>query len=99
MKKKLISIREEGGKAEILKNYTKDCEKVIFVENSGKDIDEVYKALPFIKTYFMNRVPNEAMIFGNDDFIKMRYEESRKIAERKVVFEHIRCHSFDEVIL
>ena len=21
----------------------------------------------------MNRVPNEAMIFGNDDFIKMRY--------------------------
>jgi len=91
--------KEARGKMAILKEYIDSSNKVIFVDNNGGDVDEVHKVLPHIETYFMNRVPADAMDAVDDDFLKMRYAESRKIAERHVAFKHKCCHSLTEVVL
>ena len=91
--------KEEGSKAEILAKYVKDCTKVVFVENNGLDLDAVFKTLPQVDTYFMNRVPIEAMSPEKNEFIRIRYDESREIAMRKIVFEHKRINSFEEIVL
>ncbi|MFA6585827.1 MAG: hypothetical protein WCS86_01565 [Candidatus Paceibacterota bacterium] len=91
--------KEEGNKAETLIKYVKDCEKIIFVENNGLDLDAVHKILPRVDIYFMNRVPTEAMNPRENEFIKMRYDEARKIALRQVVFKHKKVSSFNEITL
>ena len=91
--------KEEKGKVGILKEYTQDCQKVIFVENNGLELDEVRKTLPYIETYFMNRVPSDKMALGDDDFFRMRYAESRKIAMRQVLLDHKHCSTFLDIIL
>ncbi|MDQ3076278.1 MAG: HAD family hydrolase [bacterium] len=90
--------KEHGGKVDVLKNYAEDCAKVIFVDNSGRELDEVKKELQKVETYFMNRVPIEAMQ-TDDEFVKMRFNESRKIAIRQAVFEHTRVTTFNEIEL
>lgn len=90
--------KEHGGKVEVLKNCTENCAKVIFVDNNGIELDEVKKSLPNVETYFMNRVPVEAM-HTDDEFVKMRFNESRKIAMRQAIFEHKRITSFNEIDL
>jgi len=91
--------KEEGGKVEILKKYTEHCASVIFVENNGIDIDQVHKELPYVKTYFMNRVPEGAVSGEMSIFLDVRYKESRKIAERNILYNHTLCQSLYDVVL
>ena len=90
--------KEEGNKLDVLKKYTGDCKKVIFVDNSGPDVDKVGQMMPEVQTYFMNRVPADAMV-TDDEFMKMRYAESRKMAESQVVLKHKRCSTLKEITL
>lgn len=90
--------KEEGNKMEVLKKYVNGCKKIIFIENNGRDIDEVHRSLPYVETYFMNRVPVDLMNVDND-FVKVRYGESRRMAKKQVVFNHKSCSSFNDVVL
>ena len=47
----------------------------------------------------MNRVPSDKMALGDDDFFRMRYAESRKIAMRQVLLDHKHCSTFLDIIL
>ncbi len=91
--------KEEGNKLEVLKQYTQGCSKVVFVENNGQDLDAVHEVLPFVETHLMNRVPDEAMNAEEDEFMRIRYSESRRIAKKQVAFDHKRVHTLGEVIL
>ncbi len=91
--------REAGGKMGVLREYTENCKRVLFVENNGRDIDNVRRFLPYVETYFMNRVPPKGASDEDEEFIKVRYSESRKIAERKTKLNHKPCQTFDDVDL
>jgi FMN phosphatase YigB (HAD superfamily) len=94
-----VSANENNSKAEAIKKYAGNCQKVIFVDNKGSNLDIVHNTLPNVETYLINRVPNDAMNFKNDDQIRVKYLESRRIAEKQSLFSHRQCFSFEDIIL
>jgi len=91
--------KTEGGKKELLKKYEIDAENIIFVENNGFELDAALRLSPRLKTYFINRVIFLLEKGEMSDFMKERYSESRKIAEKSAILPHKRCQSLGEVIL
>jgi len=96
---KYVTVNENKSKLESIKQYAENCSKIIYIDNKGSNLDSVKKELSQVETYLINRVPNDAMNFGGDDQIRIKYLESRKIAESKTIFTHKNCHSFKEIIL
>ncbi|MFA5937169.1 MAG: HAD family hydrolase [Candidatus Paceibacterota bacterium] len=94
-----VIVDENNSKAEAVKKYAGNCSRVIFVDNKGSNLDIVHNTLPNVETYLINRVPNDAMNFGNDDQIRVKYLESRRIAGRQSLFSHKHCSSFEDIIL
>lgn len=94
-------VTTNGGEAkmEVIRQDAGNCNRIIFVDNKGDNLDAVHKALPKVKTYLMNRVPSDAMNFGNDEQTRIKYLESRRMAEAKTLFAHECCQSFKEIIL
>lgn len=96
---KYVTANENKAKAEAIQQYTGNCSKVIFVDNKGSNLDAVNEALPNVETYLINRVPDDAMNFSGNDKIRIKYLESRKIAEKQTLFTHKRCQTLEEIIL
>ena len=96
---KVIYVNEHGGKVGILKKYFHSNPKVIFVDNNCNELDRVHKEMPNVETYFMRRTSEYDMSAQDNEDIRVRYLESRKMAEMTMLFEHKQCSSFKEVIL
>ncbi len=90
--------KEEGSKIEVLRQFADHDGKIIFVDNNGIDLDAGKKELPNIETYYINR-PHEDMNEKDIEYMKVRHMESRKIAERTLLFTHKKCINLKEVIL
>ncbi len=90
---------ENRAKTEAIRKYGIRCTKVIFVDNKGSNLDEVHRTLPHVKTYLISRVPDEAMNFDNDEEIRIKYLESRRVAAQEALPVHVRCHTFEEIDL
>jgi len=80
----------------VLRQYADKCSKVIFIDNKGHDLDAVHEALPQVETYHMNRAPD---VFDDSEYTRMRYWESRKMAEKETRFEHKCCKTLKDVLL
>ena len=96
---KVIYVNKHGDKAEMIKKYAGASSKLIFVDNNGHELDKAQRELPQVETYFMKRTPEHAMNAKDDEEIRVRYLESRKMAETKSVYQHKICHSLSDVIL
>ena len=94
-----VTFNGNGAKAEKLKEYAGNSRKIIFVDNSGNHLDEMVKVMPEVETYFINRVSNKGMDAGENEYMRIRYMESRKIAERKLSFSHNHCNNFKDIVL
>ena len=92
-------LTKEFGKVDVLKRCAPNCKEVIFVDNKVGDLDAVRKALPHVKTYLINRVPDYAKNAGGSEDIRIRFLESRMIAEAPVSEVHKRCRTLTEVVL
>ncbi len=90
--------KEEGSKLEVIKQFGQKGSKVIFIDNNGVDLDAVKKELPNIETYYINR-PHEEMSEKDTEYMQVRHMESRKIAERTLLFEHKHCDNLKDIIL
>lgn len=90
--------KEEGNKVEILRQFANHSGKIIFIDNNGIDLDAVKKECPNIETYYISR-PYEDMSEKDTEYMKIRHMESRKIAERTLLFHHKKCINLREVIL
>jgi len=89
--------REQGGKVGVIGKYTEGCRKVMFIDNSASEIDNVRRFLPYVETYIMNRVPPVPRNKAEEEYMKMRYMESRKMSEKKPAFMHKKCKELSEV--
>ncbi len=89
--------REQGGKVGVIGKYTEGCRKVMFIDNSAREIDNVRRFLPYIETYIMNRVPPVPRNKDEEKYMQMRYMESRKMSEKKPAFLHKKCKDLNEV--
>ncbi len=92
-------LTKELGKAEILKETVGNCKKVIFIDNKGIELDIVQKTIPFLETYHINRVPNEAMNAGQDEDLRIKYLESRMVFEESNSLNHKHCCTLQEIQL
>ena len=93
-----VTADENKSKADSIREYALGPYEVIFVDNKGSNLDMVISELPYVTTYHINRVPNDAMYFGDDENIRIKYLESRMIAEAKTKFNHKQCSSLEEII-
>ena len=91
--------KKEGSKIEILKKLAENYKKVIFIDNNGMDLDAVHQALSHVQTYYINRSHDGIVGKGNAEYMRIRYMESRKIAERKLSFSHNHCNNFKDIVL
>jgi FMN phosphatase YigB (HAD superfamily) len=82
--------KAEGNKLEVLRQYANHLDRIIFIDNNGIDLDAVKKECPNIETYYISR-PREDMSEKDTEYMKVRHMESRKIAERTLLFKHQHC--------
>lgn len=94
-----VKMNGNGAKAEKIKESASNFEKIIFVDNSGKHLDEILKIMPEVETYFINRVAEEGMNAAKSEYLRIRYMESRKIAEREALPVHKRIKTLEEITL
>ncbi|MEK7113856.1 MAG: HAD family hydrolase [Patescibacteria group bacterium] len=90
---------EHCSKAKVVGSYSESHGKVIFVDNKGANVDEVHREFPKVETYFMNRVLDTDVLRADSEYVRIRYAESRKIAEKEALPVHCRCFSLSEVLL
>ncbi len=86
-------------KAQILKDKISETDEVIFVDNKSNELDSVFKLLPWVKTYLINRVPMHVRGENSEEQDRIKYLESRRIAEEAVPASHQRIDSLKEIIL
>jgi FMN phosphatase YigB (HAD superfamily) len=91
--------KKEGGKMEVLRELAINYEKVIFIDNNGIDLDAVHRVLPGVQTYYLSRVHDNLTNTEDAEYMRIRYMESRKIAERKLLFSHNHCMNLKNIIL
>ena len=91
--------KEEGSKIEVLRQFTNHNGKTIFVDNNGIDLDAAKKELPNIETYYINRAHDDLINKEDIEYMRIRYMESRKIAERTLFFPHKKYTNLKEITL
>ena len=87
-----------GAKSELVRERAhRVAETVVVVDNNPADLDLIRDEAPEIRTYYMNRVPDE-MRLPADEPSRLRFLEARKYLERAPRHRHIPCRTLDDVL-
>jgi len=86
------------GKSRLVQERAKSvAETVVVVDNNPADLDLIRDDAPGIRTYHMNRVPDD-MRFPTDESSRLRFLEARRYLERAPRHRHIPCRTLDVVL-
>ncbi len=86
-----------GGKSRLVQEQANGiAETVLVVDNNSADLDLIRDHAPRIRTYYMNRVPDD-MRFPADELSRLRFLEARKYLERVPRHEHIPCRTLEGI--
>lgn len=94
--------KKEGNKMKTIKELATNYDKVIFIDNNGVDLDAVRERLPRVQTYYIDRNHDNITNKEDKEFINIKnikYIESRKMAERKLLFSHKHCKNLKDINL
>lgn len=84
-----------GGKSALVQELVKGFSGNVFaVDNNPVDLDLIRDQAPEIRTYHMNRVPDDMRVPA-DDVSRLRYLEARRYLERVPRHKHVPCRSLD----
>ena len=88
----------EQGKVEVVEEVTWRFDRLAVVDNDPRVLDSIKARRPQIGTFWINRVPPEALE-GSDPAIQERFREARGYVSLSAQFPHHRCRTLDEVSL
>ncbi len=85
----------EGGKAQLIEQRARGVARtVVVVDNNPTELDLIKDLAPEVRTYCMNRVPDE-MRSPADELSRWKFLEARRYLERTPRHAHIPCRSLD----
>lgn len=88
----------EGGKAKLIEHETREVEQTVaVVDNNPLELDLMKDVAPEIRTYCMNRVPDE-WVWPTDELSRLKFLEARKYLERVPRHPHIPCRSLEGIL-
>jgi methionine salvage enolase-phosphatase E1 len=87
----------EGGKAGLIEEQVERAERTVVVDNNPGELDLIKDRVPEIRTYCMNRVPDD-MRFPTDHLSNLQYLEARSYLEKIPRRAHIRCRGLDGIL-
>ena len=87
-----------GGKSRLVQEQAKRvAERVVVVDNNSEDLDSIRDDSPEVRTYLMNRVPDD-MWFPTDEPSRLRFMEARSYLERVARHHHFLCRNLEDVL-
>jgi len=87
----------EGGKARLVREQAeRTAQDVVVVDNNPHELDLIKEAAPEIRTYCMNRVPDD-LRFPTDELSGRKFLEARRYLDRTPRHRHLACRSLDSV--
>jgi FMN phosphatase YigB (HAD superfamily) len=88
----------EGGKAQLVEQQGRSAaRRVVVVDNNPGELDLIKDLAPEVRTYCMNRVPDE-MRCPADELSRLKFLEARRYLERTPRHPHIPCRSLDGML-
>ncbi len=88
----------QGGKSGLVLERAKESvQEVVVIDNNPADLDSIRDLAPDIRTYCMNRVPDEARSPA-DSLTLLKFLEARRYLEKPPRHQHIPCRSLDEIL-
>ncbi len=88
----------EQGKGEVVEKIVGRFDRLVIVDNDPRVLDGIQARHPQIDTFWMSRVPPEALE-SSDPEVRERFREARGYATLAAQFRHYRCRTLDEVSL
>lgn len=88
----------EGGKARLIQELVERvAQAAVVVDNNPTELDSIKDLAPEIRTYCMNRVPDD-MVRPADELSRLRFLEARRYLEKIPRHPHIPCRSLKGIL-
>ena len=88
----------QGGKAGLIEEQAKRAEqRTAVVDNDPTELDLIKDFVPEARTYWMNRVPDDLRVPG-DESSRLKFLEARRYLERLPRHSHILCRNLDGIL-
>jgi phosphoglycolate phosphatase-like HAD superfamily hydrolase len=88
----------QGGKAGLIEEQAKRAQqKTTVVDNDPTELDLIKDFVPEARTYWMDRVPDDLRVPG-DESSRLKFLEARRYVERLPRHSHILCRNLDGIL-
>lgn len=87
----------QGGKAKLIQEQADGIpQEALVVDNNPNELDLIRDAAPAMRTYYMNRVPDD-LRFPSDDLSRRKFLEARRYLGETPRHRHTRCRSLESI--
>jgi len=88
---------KENAKIDKILEFKNEAEKIVVVDNSTQQLDEIKNKLPSATTYLINRVPKNLMDSKTEQDI-LRFKSARKYALQIPKYSHHKVSNLEEIV-
>lgn len=94
--REIFTTDREEAKVEAVGGVVRRFPQAVVVDNNPRELDRIKAAYPQLRTFWITRVPPEA-VASTDPALRERFREARRYATLAPQFNHGRCRTLEEV--